>query len=248
MRRHPALGFLEGRSAGQRPDAAPAELKLPAPALEEHHELRGDLAGDLRAEVLLDQREGQVEPRGDPGCGPEGTVEDADRIGIDRGLGIAFGERVRHGPMGRDPSTLQEARLPEQERSAADRAVAPAAGRGRGEPAAQGLVRLQSVQVRRARDQKGVEGGRTIRLHDAVGEQAATGRRLDRPRTEPHDGQRVDRRARLHVRLREDIEWAGDVEELHSRHCEHRNAARHRHTPVCPFAPGRWQKTPDDDD
>jgi hypothetical protein len=62
IRRDPPLHLLQGRSPDRRGLALAAELQLPAWPLEEHDELTRDTHGDVAAEILLDQGEGQIEP------------------------------------------------------------------------------------------------------------------------------------------------------------------------------------------
>ena len=48
-----------------------AELGLSAGPLQEHHQPPGHREGDVATEVLLDHRQGQIDPGGDAGRGPE---------------------------------------------------------------------------------------------------------------------------------------------------------------------------------
>ncbi|KMO39225.1 hypothetical protein VP06_04935 [Methylobacterium aquaticum] len=83
--------------------------------------------GDLGPEVLFHERQGEIEPGRDAGCRPKWTVEEADGIRLDPHLRVAGGQHLRDRPVRRDPPSVQEAGLPEQESSTADRAIAPAA-------------------------------------------------------------------------------------------------------------------------
>ena len=51
-----------------------AELRLAARPLEEDHQLARHRQGEVAAEILLDQRQRQVDPGGDAGRGPDVAV------------------------------------------------------------------------------------------------------------------------------------------------------------------------------
>ncbi|MCY1530590.1 hypothetical protein D9M68_657830 [compost metagenome] len=56
VRRHPALHLLQHRPADRSGLTLAAELKLPAGALEEHHQLRRHFRRHLAPQVLFDER------------------------------------------------------------------------------------------------------------------------------------------------------------------------------------------------
>ena len=83
-------------------------------------------AGDRRSatsrpEVLLDQREREVHPRGDAGRGADVAVADEDRVGLDLDRGVAARERVARGPVGGGPPAVEQSGRGEQEGAGADR-------------------------------------------------------------------------------------------------------------------------------
>ena len=74
-------------------------MKLAAAAAEIHDQLRRDAPCDVGAEILLDQRQRQVEPGGHAGGGADLAVADMDGVDFEHHLGKAFGELVGHRPM-----------------------------------------------------------------------------------------------------------------------------------------------------
>ena len=96
----PGLQLAQRAALGELRREVGAELGLAAGALEEEDQPAGDLDGDLAAEVLLDQRQGEVHAGGDAGRGPDVAVADEDRVGVDGELGVAAGELGRSTPSG----------------------------------------------------------------------------------------------------------------------------------------------------
>ena len=62
----PLLHLAQRRAPRQLSLQLGAELRLAARAAQEHHQVPGDVQRRLPADVLLDQRQGQVDARGDP--------------------------------------------------------------------------------------------------------------------------------------------------------------------------------------
>src|SRR5262249_54038512 len=77
-----------------------AELGLATRSLEKHAQLAGGGGGDAGSEVLLDQREGEVDAGGDTRRGPDVAVVDEDRIRIYLDARKAAGEVIAVRPMG----------------------------------------------------------------------------------------------------------------------------------------------------
>lgn len=97
-----------------------AELALPTGPLQIHHELAGDAQGDGLAEVVGDQREGQVEAGADPGPGPDVALADEDRVGVDLDLRVRGGELPRGRPVGGGASAVEQPGGGQQMRPDAD--------------------------------------------------------------------------------------------------------------------------------
>ena len=117
------------------------ELGLPAGPVEEHDQPAGDRLGDVPAEVLVHQGQGQVDPGGDPGAGPVLPVTDVDGVGVDLEAGVLGGQLSGRGPVRGDPSAVEQAGLGGDERSGAHRGHPPAPGRGSDDPRHQGRRR-----------------------------------------------------------------------------------------------------------
>lgn len=207
------------------------ELRLPArPALVDDELLR-DAADDGGPEVVLDQREREVDPRGDAGGGPDVAVPHVDAVGVDADLRIAAAETVGAVPVrGRAPSVEEPCRR-EQEGAGADARHAPRAHllqpaddlrRGRG--VADDLA---------ARDDHRVDGLRRQRQ----GGEAGAGRALDLPVGEA--GGRADQAERVGPGREalgelEGGDRAGGVEQLEARMKDDGDGARHRQVSPVP--------------
>ncbi len=94
-----------------------AELGLSAGALEVHHQLPGHAQGGALPVVLGDQRQRQVEARGDAGAGPHIALTDEDRVGIHRDGRVVGGELRRGGPVGGGALAVEESGGGEQVRA-----------------------------------------------------------------------------------------------------------------------------------
>ena len=96
------------------------ELGLAArPALVDH-QLLGCLLGDRAAQVVLDQRQRQVDAGGDAGRGPDLPLAHEDPIGLHPDPRIAPSEVVGAAPMRRRPLAVQQARFGQQIGAGAD--------------------------------------------------------------------------------------------------------------------------------
>jgi hypothetical protein len=154
-----------------------AELALAPGALDEHHELAGDGAGELGTVVGLGHGQGQVQAGGDPGRGPDVAVADEDRVRVDRDLRIPLREVLASGPVGDGPAAVQQSGLGQQERSAADRCRAPGPSGGLPEPGDQAGVLTGPEDPRAAHRDEGVDrpGGLRERRRRRDRETAAGG-------------------------------------------------------------------------
>lgn len=211
---HPALDFLQGRAPDGSADPTTAELHLAAATLEEHDEMGRDPTRELGAEILLHKSQREIEPGRDPGRRPQRAVEQADRIRLNDGFGISLGQSFRHGPVRRDPTAVQQARLAEEKGSTADRAVAPGVNRDPSEPIQQIGPNVQIPNSWRPGDQEGVEGGRRPLRRDEIHHQPASRRGDDRTGLRSDNGKVIDVAAALSVCLSENIKGPGDIEEL----------------------------------
>ena len=108
----------------------------------------GDVQRCVPAQVVFGQRQGQVDPGGDPGRGGDVPVGDEDRVRVDGDLGEPGRERGAIGPMGGDPALVQQARRSQQERAGADRDQPPGTGAVRPQPGNE--VRIGVARTRAA--------------------------------------------------------------------------------------------------
>ncbi len=102
-----------------------AELRLAARAAQEDHQVPGDGQRRLPAHVLLDQRQRQVDARGDPGRGDDGAVPDIDGLRVDDHLGKLSFERAGIGPVRGHAASGQQPGPGKQEGSRAHRGDPP---------------------------------------------------------------------------------------------------------------------------
>ena len=118
-----------------------AELRLPAGPMGEQHQLAGHLQRQLAAVVVLDQGQGQVHARRDPGRGPHVAVAhvDAGRRSTST-AGNRRASSVARRPVGGGPPAVEQAGLRQQEGPAAHR----------GDPAARGRPRSAIQAMRRS--------------------------------------------------------------------------------------------------
>ena len=143
----------DGRALGAGDPHRRGELGLPAGPVQEHDQPAGHGLGHVDAEVLLDQRQREVDAGGDPGARPVLAVADVDRVGVDGEAGVVLGQLAGAGPVGGDPPSVEEPGRGAEEGARADGGHAPAA---RGRPADEvehGLVargRLGAGPARRA--------------------------------------------------------------------------------------------------
>jgi hypothetical protein len=117
----PALEVADLVAVGELGTELDAELRLVARAPEEQHEHAGDDQRHVAPQVVLDQRERQVHPRGDAGGGGDVAVAHEDGVGLHGDGGVARRERRAAGPVGGGPPPVEQAGFGEQERAAAHR-------------------------------------------------------------------------------------------------------------------------------
>lgn len=80
MLRDPLLNLAQGFALRHLRGQLGTELSLVAGTSQEHHEVPGDGQRRVTTEVLLDQRQGQVDTGGHPGRGRDIAVPDETRL------------------------------------------------------------------------------------------------------------------------------------------------------------------------
>ncbi len=217
------LHHPEDRCLRRRSLERGGELRLPAGPLHVHHQRTGHLPGQVRAVVVLDQGEREIDARGDTGRGVGGAVLDEDGVGFHPGGRAAAGQRGGVLPVRRRALALQQSGRAQHEGAGADRGHPPRPVRERP----------------RGRAESGVDGG--LRQHVAAdhehgvvgraGSGVAVGRHpqpdggVHRLPAHRDDTQPVVRA--VPVGLAEHLRRPGQVEHLHA--VEHQDAHA-----VCP--------------
>lgn len=186
------------------------ELGLVSRSPQEDDEMAGDGEGDLAADVLLDEREGQVDAGRDAGRGGELSVTDEDGVRVHLHGRVVAGEFLAHRPVTRHPSAVQQARLGEQECSGAhrDEALGPRAVL----PQPGHQARVGAPGARTARDQQDVRGrcvGEAVVRDQGEAAGGAHGPAV------PADGADAVRAWAVQLGAVEDLHRARDVEALH---------------------------------
>ena len=151
-----------------------AELRLAARALQEDDEMAGHRQGELAAEILLDQRQRQIDSGGDAGRGPDVAVADEDRIGLQVHGGKAAGEFGAAPPVRHGATAIEQAGGGQQEGAAADRRGPPRRLRPRLDPADQLPVLAGRIDAGAAGDDQRVQG--PARRGEFAGREAQAGR------------------------------------------------------------------------
>src|SRR6516162_250568 len=82
-----------------------AILRLPAGAPEIHDEVTGHLHSDLMPQILLNQRETEIDARGDACGSPNVSVVDENRLGVDANVRKAGPERIGSSPVCRSTAS-----------------------------------------------------------------------------------------------------------------------------------------------
>src|SRR5690606_28415780 len=107
------------------------ELRLAARALEEDDQFARDVAGRVRAVVVLDEGQAQVDARADAGGGDEAPVPDVDRVRFDTHPRVAPGEAPGVPPVRGGPAAVEQPEVRQHEGAGAHRGDPPG-GRGQG--------------------------------------------------------------------------------------------------------------------
>lgn len=181
---------------------------VPRPA-QEDDQMAGDGERGVAPQVLLHEREGEIDPGGDTGRRHHPAVANVDGPGVDLDGRVVAGEPVAVLPVGGRAQTVQETRGGEQERSRADGHQPFGARPVHAQPV--GQTRIRGAGARAAGDQQGVRYGRVgespVRYEDeAAG--GADGLAGQRGRTDAV-GARMPGGG-----LGEHLDGAGDIEDL----------------------------------
>ena len=228
-----ALGRLGGEGG--------AELRLVGRSAQEEDEVTGDRQRRLPAQVVLDEGEREVHPGGHPGGGPDVTVADEDRLGVDADAGVATGELGRRDPVSRCAAVVEQTGGGEGEGPGADGGDAAGAAGAGGDPVEHGAVAAERLAAGAAGDQEGVDPRGDL-FHGAVGQQGeaaggphgltvgrddlnAVGGAASRSTGPRRRAVRSGRPGEQLVGAGEDLEWAGDVEALDAGVDEDRDLA-----------------------
>ena len=117
-----------------------AELRLIAGSAQkdDHHPRYGHR--DVAPQILLDERQRQVDPRGNPARGVHMPVADEDEIRLDAERWVELREAVAEHPVGGNATVIQQAGRRQQEGAGADRGDATDARRRGSQPIEQRLV------------------------------------------------------------------------------------------------------------
>ena len=137
VRAHPLLHLAQRLALGGLRGQRRAELRLPAGALHEHHQPARHLERRLGAEVVLHQRQRQVDAR--RSRRPRSTRRRRARRccrARPRHRWVALAEPVDRRPVGRDPAAVEQSRPGQQEGAGAHRGHAPGAPGGVARPSA----------------------------------------------------------------------------------------------------------------
>ena len=159
-----------------------AELRLPAGPPQEQHELARDVARELAAEVVLQQREREVHARGDPGRRRDPPVAHVDAIGLDPHAREQAREVVAAAPVRGRATAVEQSRAREQERAAAHRR--PRAARARpcaGSSRSSTGVARGAAHALAARDEQRVDRAAHV-ARGALRDQLEARRHAHRPR------------------------------------------------------------------
>lgn len=194
-----------------------AELRLTALALGEDDEPLGHGERHVRAVMLADEGQSQVDARRHAGRGDEPAVPAEDAIRLDDGQVEAPGQLPRMLPVRGDLALVEEPGGAERERAGADGAVAGLLRGDVAKPVDQLAVDSPAGKVAAARHQRDVPRAASLLEGEVGDEQRSIGgsnRRSDRRRH--GEGVAPVFRKKL-IRLGEDVQRAGDIERLDAR-------------------------------
>jgi len=154
---HPRLQLPEGLALRSLRGELRRELGLAAGTLHEQDELAGDLEGEARPMVLLDEGQREVHARGDASRRPHVAVVHEDRIVEDLDGRERPAEGVAPRPVGGRPAAVEEASPREQEGARAHGRNAAGSPRGAPDERHELLVRECRPRAGAARDDQRVD-------------------------------------------------------------------------------------------
>ena len=136
-------------TCGQRPVD---ELRLAAVALRRHDHAPRDAVGHLGAELLPQQVQARVEPRGGAGARDDAAVLHVEHVGVDVDLRVHLRHRVGVHPVRRRLAAVEHAGRGEDEGPAADAQHPRVARDGVADDVEHALVGVRPVLAGRRRD------------------------------------------------------------------------------------------------
>jgi len=84
-----------------------AELHLPTGSFEVHDQVACYVLRDFIAQILLNQRKRKIQPSRYTRSCPQISVMDLNGIRLHGNLWVSFRERLRHSPVGSDPTAIK---------------------------------------------------------------------------------------------------------------------------------------------
>ena len=173
-----------------------AELRLPTGPPQEQHELARDVARELAAEVVLEQREREVHARGDARGGRDPPVAHVDAIGLDPHAREQPRERGAAAPVRGRAAAVEQPRAREQERARADPGHAARARVHAPDPVDRRRIERGAPHALAARDEQRVDRPAHV-ARRALRHELEARRHAHRPRARGHELHRVARIAPL---------------------------------------------------
>ncbi len=180
-----AVGF--GLQLQQR-----GKLRLAAGTPVVDHQLPSDGPGDVRAEILLDHGQREVDARSHPGRGPDRAVDDEDAVCLNLHLREASPQVARGVPVRRRAAAVEQPGFGEDERTGAGRGDPPASPR---------RLSHEFDQARRRRFGAAADDQRVeIRIVERLRRDAHADRAADGSAALGQQTQFIDRLAHLRIR------------------------------------------------
>ena len=204
-----------------------AELRLSTGSLRVDDEPARDVQRGGATEILLDDREREVDARGHSRRRPHTPVPDEDRILFDADRGVTSLQLGTVVPVGDGASAVEQSRGGEQERTGASRGDDARCGSSIPQPGDESLIlhcREDSATAGNEHDVIRSNANSTER--DGTKFDADVG--CNRAARTGHEDRLVARRAPSRARVVEDLQWTGDVEQLGARTYDVEDAARSR--------------------
>ena len=186
----------------------------------------GDFQGNGTPQVLLDQRQGQVDASRDPRRGPHRAVVDENRVGFDPQLRMLLGQLFAAGPMGDHTPSVQPAAGGQQKRPGTHRRHPPRTQAVILDPGHQRRVLRRLIHTPAASNEQSV----AVFNRQRLGQQRQSRRRHDRAATGSNHRRRVWQRQALLagqvVGRGKHLQRPGDIQHLHVGEGQHMNGFR----------------------